>query len=48
MILNTSGCNPNSPLLLGEVLPTDVIKPSWQVSLLNKEMDLFNSNVLKL
>ena len=34
--------NPNSPLLLGEVLPTDVIKPSRQVSLLDKNMELFD------
>ena len=33
--------NPDSPLLLGEVLPTDTVKPSRQVSLLDREMELF-------
>ncbi len=33
--------NPDSPLLLGEVLPTDTVKPSRQLSLLDREMKLF-------
>ena len=39
--------NPDSPLLLGEVLPTDTIKPSRQVSLLDREMELFSMYNLK-
>ena len=36
--------NPNSPLLLGEVLPTDVVKPLKQISLISQEPTLFSSN----
>ncbi len=31
----------SSPLLLGNVLPTDIVKPAKQTSLLNKELRLF-------
>ena len=34
--------NPNSPLLLGEVLPTDVVKPLKQISLISQEPTLFS------
>ena len=33
--------NPSSPLLLGNILPTAIIKPARQTSLLDKEPKLF-------
>lgn len=33
--------DPSSPLLLGNILPTDIIKPAKQTSLLDKESKLF-------
>ena len=33
--------DPSSPLLLGNILPTDIIKPAKQTSLLDKELKLF-------
>ena len=33
--------DPSSPLLLGNILPTDIIKPAKQTSLLDKEPKLF-------